>query len=134
MKHKCFLMTSLVVFLINVIYGYVMHHMLMATDYESVSFLWREKMHFAYIYGGYAVFSLAFVYMYGKGHEAKKSWLHQGASYGLLVWLLTFVPSSLIGYAIHPITHMMMVKSMLLYLVLTMLMGLATARMQCKGK
>jgi hypothetical protein len=68
---KKLLLTFMAVFVVLTVLGYVIHAVLLASDYQSVSHLFRRQPFMPFLLLGNASFSLAFVWIYAMGVEAK---------------------------------------------------------------
>ena len=102
MSWKRFFLTFVVVFVAVTVLGYFIHAVLLASEYQKVSHLHRSQPLFPFLLLGNLSFSLAFVWLYAKGVEAKP-WLGQGLRFGLAIWLLWAVAIFLIQYAGQPL-------------------------------
>jgi hypothetical protein len=126
MNWKKFLLTVLIIFVAATILGYIIHAVLLASEYQSVSHLHRSEPLMPFLLLGNAAFSLAFVWLYAQGAE-NKPWAGQGLRFGLAVWLLWAVPIFLIQYAGQPFPGSMIAKIIGLELVDMLVLGLLTA-------
>ena len=131
MNWKKFFLTFVVIFLVLTALGYIIHAVLLAPDYESVSQLYRLQPLMPFLLLGNASFSLAFVWIYAMGVSAKP-WVGQGVRFGLAVWLLWAVPIFLIQYAGQPFPGSMIGKEIGLELLDMLILGLLTATLYRK--
>ncbi len=131
MNWKKFFLTFVVIFLVLTALGYIIHAVLLAPDYESVSQLYRRQPLMPFLLLGNASFSLAFVWIYAMGVSAKP-WVGQGVRFGLAVWLLWAVPIFLIQYAGQPFPGSMIGKEIGLELLDMLILGLLTATLYRK--
>ena len=131
MNWKKFFLTFVVVFLVLTALGYIIHAVLLASDYQSVSQLYRRQPLMPFLLLGNASFSLAFVWIYAMGVEAKP-WAGQGLRFGIAVWLLWAVPIFLIQYAGQPFPGSMIGKEIGLELLDMLILGLLTAALYRK--
>ena len=131
MNWKRFFLTFVVVFLVLTALGYIIHAVLLASDYQSVSQLYRRQPLMPFLLLGNASFSLAFVWIYAMGVSAKP-WVGQGVRFGLAVWLLWAVPIFLIQYAGQPFPGSMIGKEIGLELLDMLILGLITAALYRK--
>ncbi len=131
MNWKKFFLTFVVIFLVLTALGYIIHAVLLASDYQSVSQLYRRQPLMPFLLLGNASFSLAFVWIYAMGVSAKP-WVGQGVRFGLAVWLLWAVPIFLIQYAGQPFPGSMIGKEIGLELLDMLILGLITAALYRK--
>jgi len=131
MNWKKFFLTFVVIFLVLTALGYIIHAVLLAPDYQSVSYLYRRQPLMQFLLLGNASFSLAFVWIYARGDQAKP-WVGQGVRFGLAVWLLWAVPIFLIQYAGQPFPASMIAKEIVLELIDMLILGLLTASLYRK--
>jgi hypothetical protein len=71
MKWKRLLLTFMAVYVAVTVLGYVIHALLLASDYERVSHLFRTQPLMPFLLLANASFSLAFVWLYATRVEAK---------------------------------------------------------------
>lgn len=126
MNWKRFFLTFVVIFLVATALGYIIHVLLLASEYHQVSHLHRSQPLLAFLLIGNVAFSLALVWLYSKGVEPKP-WLGQGLRFGLAIWLFWAVPIFLIQYAGQPFPGSMIAKEIALELLDMLVLGLLTA-------
>ncbi len=68
----------------------------------------------------------AFTFIYVRGREAKP-WLGQGLRFGLIIALLTVVPTYLIYYVVQPMPGITVVKQIVFDSVLLLVLGAVVA-------
>ena len=120
------LLTFMAVYVAVTVLGYVIHALLLASDYERVSHLFRTQPLMPFLLLANASFSLAFVWIYAACVEAKPL-VGQGLRFGLAIWLLWVVPVFLIQYAGQPFQGSMIGKEIGLELVDMLILGLLAA-------
>jgi hypothetical protein len=128
MNTKKLVLTIVVVFIVANLTGFLIHAVLLGSDYMSIKEHYRpegsEKMLFINL--AYLAFAVGSVLAYAKGVE-NKPWMGQGLRFGLLMWLILTIPSFLIAYAVQPVPTMLMVKQVLFEGVDKVLLGVITA-------
>jgi len=87
--------------------------------------------HMPFLLLGFVFFTLAFVWIYVQGVEAK-GWLGQGLRYGLAVWLIATVSRYLIYYAIQPWSATVVAAQIGLELVATLVVSIVLAALYRK--
>jgi hypothetical protein len=127
---KKLLITGIVVFVLCTVLSFVIHGVLLQPVYQQTPQLLRaeadSQRHFPFMLLGFLVFSLAFVWIYTRGREAKP-WLGQGLRYGLAVWLVASVSRYLIYFAIQPWAGAVVALQIGLELVMMLLLGFTVA-------
>ena len=120
-------------FVILFVAGFVVHGVLLGNTYRQMrdagfSFRPEDAMRHRvwWIWVSDALYSMLFVWVYARGKEAK-AWAGQGIRYGVLMTLLTVVPSALNDYVVYSLPHTLVLHWMIAGLVTLMLMGLAVA-------
>ena len=120
--------TIIVVFIAANVTGFLIHAVLLKTDYVRIAGYYRqpgeEKMLFISL--AYLAFAIGSVWVYAKGVE-DKSWWEQGIRFGIAMWLVLAVPSFVIAYAVQPVPGMLVVKQVLFEGLDKILLGLLTA-------
>ena len=128
-------LTILVVFVVFTVLNFVIHGVLLTAIYQQTPQLLRAEQdaqhHTLYMLLGFLAFSVAFVWIYARGLEAKP-WLGQGLRYGLAMWLVASVSRYLIYFAIQPWSGTVVALQIGLELVMMLLVGLTTAALYRK--
>ena len=128
-------LTIIVVFLVFTVLNFVVHGVLLAPVYQQTPHLLRAEQdanqHMLFMLLGFLVFSVAFVWIYARGLEAKP-WLGQGLRYGLAVWLIASVSRYLIYFAIQPWSGAVVALQIGLELIMMILLGVTTAALYRK--
>lgn len=115
----------LVVFVAATALGYLIHGVLLRSDYQTITHLQRAEPLFPFLLLGNLAFSTAFVSLYALTSNA--SAVKGGAIFGFLRWLLWPVPIFLIDYAGQPIPGALTAKQIILELPDMLMLGLLTA-------
>ena len=109
---------------------FVIHSIWLKQDYLNTAYLWRAlEAQVARTWAmllGTLIYAAAAVMIYIRGVESKP-WMGQGLRFGILLWLVTVVYSSLSGWVILPIPHMLAVKWMIGEGLLCLVFGLVVA-------
>ena len=128
-------LTIIVVFVVFTALSYVIHGVLLQPLYQQTPQLLRTgqdaNQHMLFMLLGFLVFSVAFVWIYARGLEAKP-WLGQGLRYGLAMWLVASVSRYLIYFAIQPWSGTVVALQIGLELIMMLLVGLTTAALYRK--
>jgi hypothetical protein len=130
--NKRFFVAWLVVFVAWMVGDFVVHGVLLYTDYAKLPNLFRpeaeSQQYFPWMILAHVVVASAFVWIYSFGAEAKP-WLSQGVRFGLAVALLTVVPSYTIYYVVQPMPGLSVVKQIVFSGVLLLILGALVAFM-----
>ena len=120
--------TIIVVFIVANIFGFVIHAILLKSDYLPLAAHYRamgeEKMLFISL--AYLSFAIGSVWVYAKGVE-DKNWLGQGIRFGIAMWLVLAIPSFLIAYAVQPVPGILAAKQILFEGLDKIVLGILTA-------
>lgn len=104
-KTKKYLIPALAIFVVLTIADTIIHDILMKDLYLANSNLFRPmaeiKKHCYSFMLANLIFSVAFCYIYSKGHEKKDS-IVQGIRFAVWVILLTVIPMTITSYTIYP--------------------------------
>lgn len=128
--NKKFIIGWVVVFIVWFMGSFVVHGLLLRSDYMQLTGLFRtegdQQQFFPVMILAHLILSGAFVWIYARGAEAKP-WMAQGVRFGIAVALLTVVPSYLIYYAVQPMPGNVVVKQILFDGVLLVILGTVVA-------
>lgn len=110
--------------------NYLIHSVWLMPDYDAIPLSHRNpagiERRFWSIVLGQIFFSMMFAYIYTRGRE-NKSWVEQGIRYGILVAMLTVIPTSLTEYAVYIVPYMLVIKWMVAGGIQLVLAGLVVA-------
>ncbi|MFC1771497.1 hypothetical protein ACFLZV_06395 [Candidatus Margulisiibacteriota bacterium] len=103
MKIKSWLINSLAVFLVFEVLNFLIHSVILSSQYAALTNIWRSNMvsRMWVMSLADAIFALVFVYIFSKGYEDKGIW--EGVRFGLLVGTLIIVFSILGQYVVYPV-------------------------------
>lgn len=128
--NRRFLIAWLVVFVAWFAGSFVVHGLLLHGDYAAAGPLFRSEADsrnfFPFMLLAHVMLSGAFVWIYGRGVEAKP-WLGQGIRYGLAVAFLTAIPTYLIYYVVQPMPGVTVAKQIVFDGVLMLVLGAIVA-------
>ena len=111
--------------------SFVVHGMLLGGDYKALQgTLFRteadSQQYFPWMILAHVLMSGAFVWIYAKGVESS-DWFPQGIRYGIVIALLTIVPTYLIYFVVQPTPQALMVKQIVFDGVLMVVLGIIVA-------
>ena len=128
--NKKFAIAWLAVFVVWMAGSFVVHGTLLHADYVKLPNLFRPEadsgQYFPFMILAHVIMAGAFAWIYARGVEAKP-WLGQGIRFGLIIALLTVVPTYTIYYCVQPMPGMLVVKQMVFDGVLLLLLGAVAA-------
>ena len=128
-------LTIIAVFLVFTALSYVNHGLLLQPLYQQTPQLLRiaedAQSYFPFMLLAFLLFSIAFVWIYSRGLEAKP-WLGQGLRYGLAMWLIASVSRYLIYFAIEPWSGSVVALQIGLELIMMLLLGNTVAALYRK--
>ena len=128
--NKKFIIAWIVLFVAWFLGSYVVHGMLLHSDYLQMGALFRSESeaqrHFPLMILAHLSLSGALVWIYARGVESKP-WLAQGLRFGLAVALLTTVPTYTIYYVVQPMPGNVVIKQIIFDGALMLVLGAIVA-------
>ena len=128
--NKQLIIAWIVVFVAWFLGSFVIHGVLLHSDYLQLSTLFRteadSQRYFPLMILAHVMLSGAFVWIYARGVESKP-WLGQGVRFGIAVALLTTVPTYTIYYVVQPMPANVVMKQILFDSVLMVILGAIVA-------
>jgi hypothetical protein len=128
--NKKFLTAWIVLFAAWFLGSFVVHGVLLRSDYMQLTNLFRaegdQRKYFPLMIVAHVILSGAFVWIYARGVEAKP-WMAQGVRFGLAVALLTVVPTYMIYFVVQPMPADIVIKQIVCDGVLTIILGMIVA-------
>jgi len=135
--NKMYTLTWLVTFVVWMAGSFVVHGTLLQADYAKLPNLFRPEVdaqqYFPLMLLAHVILAGAFTWIYARGVEARP-WFGQGLRFGLVVALLTVVPTYTIYYVVQPMPGMHVVKQIVFDGVLMLVLGVVAAFMYRDGK
>ena len=126
-----FWISVVVMFVVSFALGFVVHGVLLHSDYAALPNLLRpeaEAQHyFRWMFLANALIGLGMTWVYRKGREAGKPFLGQGLRFGLALAVLITIPTYLIYYAVEPWPGAVVVKQIVYDGIGMLLMGVVVA-------
>jgi len=128
--NKKFLISWAVLFVAWFIGSFVVHGLLLHSDYMQLTQLFRpegdQQKYFPLMILAHVILSGAFVWIYARGVE-RKPWMEQGVRFGVAVAMLTIVPTYLIYFVVQPMPAAVVIKQMIFDGALTVILGMIVA-------
>jgi hypothetical protein len=127
---KKLLIAWIVLFVAWFMGSFVVHGVLLRSDYLQLSNLFRaegdQQRFFPLMLLAHVMLSGAFVWIYARGVEAKP-WVVQGVRFGVAVALLTIVPSYMIYFVVQPMPADVVIKQIVFDGALLVILGMVVA-------
>jgi hypothetical protein len=128
--NKKFAIAWLSIFVVWMFGSFIVHGLLLHDDYAKLPNLFRPEadaqQYFPLMILAHVIMAGAFAWIYARGVEAKP-WLGQGIRFGVVVALLTVVPTYMIYYVVQPMPGMSVVKQMVFDGALLLVLGAVAA-------
>jgi len=128
--NKKFLMSWVVIFVVWMVGSFVVHGVLLGTDYAALTGIIRpqaeQQEYFHWMLLAHVIMAGAFVWIYNRGSE-DKPWMQQGIRYGIAIALLAAVPLYMIYYAVQQLPGMLVVKQIIFDSALLIILGIVVA-------
>ena len=135
--NKKFAIAWLAVFVVWMAGSFVVHGTLLRADYGKLPNLFRAdadaEQYFPFMILAHVILAGAFAWVYARGVEAKP-WLGQGIRFGLIIALLTVVPTYTIYYCVQPLPGMLVIKQIVFDGLLLLVLGAVAAFLYRDGK
>jgi putative flippase GtrA len=127
---KKLLLAIVAAYIVLMLTNYLVHQIWLMSDYAAIPASHRSTEEIMHRFWGMAVgqfiFAALFAYIYTCGVD-KKPWLVQGIRYGILVALLTVVPTALSEYVVYIVPHQLAIKWMIAGGIQMIILGLLVA-------
>jgi hypothetical protein len=127
---KKLLLAIVAAYVVLMLSNYVVHQIWLMSDYAAIPASHRTSegiMHRFWVMAvGQFIFAALFAYIYTRGAE-KKPWLVQGIRYGILITLLTVVPTALGEYVVYIVPYQLAIKWMIAGGIQMIILGLIVA-------
>jgi hypothetical protein len=118
------------IFVVWMIGSFIVHGVLLHDDYAKLPNLFRPEadaqQYFPLMILAHVIMAGAFAWIYARGNEAKP-WLGQGIRFGLVIALLTVVPTYTIYYVVQPMPGISVIKQMVFDGALLLVLGAVAA-------
>lgn len=129
--NKRFLLSVVVVFALLMVFGFIVHGLLLAKDYAPITpTIIRGDAdgmkHMPYMAAAQLIFAFAFVWIYLRGKE-NKPFMAQGLRFGMIMAALTVIPKFLIYFAVEPLDPVLVAKQIIFDSIMTVILGVVVA-------
>jgi hypothetical protein len=105
--NRKFVISSLVAGFASLMFGFVVHAVLLHGDYARLPQLYRPETqaqgYFGFMLLAHLLIGIGMTWIYRRGHEAGKGVLVQGARFGLAIAVVSTIPVFLIYFAVQPV-------------------------------
>jgi len=103
--NRTFVLSVVAVFVMSMILGYLVHHVLLGAEYAKVMQLFRNPRDaealFPLMILANLIVAVGWTWIYRMGRE-NKPWLGQGVRFGIAVALICTIPTYLVYYVVQP--------------------------------
>jgi len=129
--NKAFVWSVVAVFVTAMILGFVVHGVLLHTQYEKlVPGLFRSEQdaqgYFIYMIVAHVIMAIGITWVYRMGRE-NKPWLAQGIRFGIAIALLSTIPIYLIYFAVQPLPSDLVAQQIVFDTIAMVILGIVTA-------
>jgi hypothetical protein len=128
--NKRFVISVVVLFVASMLFGFVVHGLLLGPDYAKLQGLFRSatdhQAYFPYMLAAHVLAAVGLTWIYRAGRNSRP-WLGQGVRFGLAVAVLTTIPTYLIYFAVQPMPSDLVAKQIVFDCIAMVLMGILTA-------
>jgi len=129
--NKKFMISFVVMFVMAMLFGMLIHGMLLHDDYRKLGSLMRSEAESQKLFGlmifAHVLIALGFTWIYLKGKEATRPWLGQGLRYGIAVAVMMTIPTYLIYYVVMPFPSDLVAQQMVFDTISLIAMGIVLA-------
>ena len=132
---KQIIISSVVLFVVSMMLGFVVHALLLHADYEASGIMRSQadqETKFPFMMGGHTMIAIGFTLMYRRGRETGP-WLRQGVRFGLLWAFAMTIPIYLIYHAVMPYELALTGKQIAFDTIAIVLLGIVVAALNRKS-
>jgi hypothetical protein len=127
---KKLLLAIVAAYIVLMLTNYLVHQIWLMSDYAAIPASHRSPAGIMHRFWAMAIgqfmFAALFAYIYRRGAEAKP-WLVQGVRYGILITLLTVVPTALGEYVVYIVPYQLAIKWMIAGGIQMIILGMIVA-------
>jgi hypothetical protein len=135
---KRFWICGLVMSIAALLFGFVVHGLLLAADYAALGTMYRsdaDSQHYVHwTILAHALIGFAMTWIYAQGFASGRSSSAQGLRFGFAMALFSTVPGYLIYYAVQPLPVALVIKQLVFSTIGMLLLGLLVAWLQPRRK
>ena len=128
---KKIVISSVVLFIVSMMLGFLVHATLLKADYEGSDLMRSEEGQqetFPFMLLAHVMIAVGFTLIYRRGRE-DRPWLGQGVRFGLLWAVASLIPGYLIYYAVMPFEAELVAKQVALDTGSVLILGIVVAFM-----
>ena len=126
---KRIVISSIVLFVVSMLLGFVVHAMLLKGDYLASGLMRSQEdqgAKFPFMLIAHVMIAVGFTLIYRRGRQ-DRPWLGQGVRFGLLWSLASLIPTYLIYHAVMPFSLGLIGKQIAFDTVAIVLLGIVVA-------
>ena len=128
--NKKFVISVVVLFVASMVFGIVVHGMLLGADYEKLQGLFRSpadhQAYFPYMLAAHVLAAVGLTWIYRAGRDSRP-WLGQGVRFGLALVVMVTIPNYLIYFAVEQLPSDLVAKQIALVAVAMVVIGIVAA-------
>jgi hypothetical protein len=128
---KQFIISVVVLFILSLGLGFAVHGAILKSDYDLLPNLMRteagQARHFPAMLLAHLFIATGLTAIYRRGREVGKGWMGQGVRFGILMVIVSSIPTYLIYYAVEPMPLTLMCKQIVFDSIATLILGIAAA-------
>lgn len=129
--NKQFVLSVLVLFVLTMALGFVVHAVLLHSDYAALPNLMRTEEEamglMLYQILAHLVLAVGLTWIYRMGHDPRKAWAGQGARFGVAVAMVSVIPLFMIYYVVQPTPEALAIKQIVFETIGLVIIGMAAA-------
>lgn len=129
--NRKFIISSLVAGFASLMFGFVVHAVLLHGDYARLPQLYRPETqaqgYFGFMLFAHLLIGIGMTWIYRRGHEAGKGVLVQGARFGLAIAVVSTIPVFLIYFAVQPVPSDLVAQQIVFDSICMVLLGIIVA-------
>ncbi len=135
---KRFWVCGLVMSIAALLFGFIVHGLLLAPDYAGLGAMFRSnddgRQYAQWMVLAHVLIGFAMTWIYAQGFSDGRPAAMQGLRFGVAMALFSTIPGYLIYYAVQPLPAALVAKQLVLGTVATVLLGLLVAWLQPRRK
>ena len=129
--NKKFVISSLVLAIASLIFGFLVHGTMLYNDYARLPGMFRSdaqmQHYFPYMLMAHLSLGIGLTWIYRQGHQAGKGILHQGLRFGAAIAVVSTIPMYLIYFAVQPMPSDLVAQQIVFDTVCMLALGLIAA-------
>ncbi|MEO8101388.1 MAG: hypothetical protein ABI790_02610 [Betaproteobacteria bacterium] len=129
--NKKFVISSLVMAVAALLFGFLVHGLLLQADYLRLSAIFRPESdaqgYFGYMLFAHLLIGIGLTWIYRMGHESGKGVVSQGLRFGAAIAVVSTIPMYLIYFAVQRLPSDLVAQQIVFDSVCMLLLGVLVA-------